>query len=254
MASPDEVEVDHADIARTEAILHSLQVDEVELIDPPDDLWASIAAVVESERDIARAARTAPRLQHSTELVVEYRIDADDRVMGYGDGWGNFARENDAPELAELAGTETLWSFMSSETCRGMWQMIVERARSGGEALQVPLRCDAPHARRWFEMVVTPEADGQVHFLSTLVFEELREPVSLLDMAAERDDAGEAVPLCTWCGQVEHDGRWTDVETLLREARLLEQPVMPPVDYGVCSGCRDDMTAEFAVITAEGDA
>ena len=254
MASPDEVEVDHADIARVEAILHSLQAEAVELVDPPDDLWASIAAVVESERDIARAARTAPQVQHSTELIVEYRIDADDRVMGHGDGWGNFARENDAPELAELAGTATLWSFMSSETCRGMWQMIVERARSGGEALQVPLRCDAPHARRWFEMVITPEADGQVHFRSRLVFEELRDPVPLLDLAAERDDAGDAVPLCTWCGQVEYDGRWLEVETMLREARLLEQPVMPAVDYGVCTGCRDDMAAEFLVTATDDDA
>lgn len=254
MASPEEVEVDHADIARVEAILHTLQADEVDLVDPPDDLWAAIAASVESERDLARAARTAPQLRHSDELVVEYRIDADDRVMGYGDGWGSFARDNDAPELAELQGTDTLWSFMSSETCRAMWQLIVDRARTGGESLQVPLRCDAPHARRWFEMVVTPESDGQVHFLSTLVFEELREPVALLDAFVERNDAADAIPLCTWCGQVEHGGRWLEVETLLREARLLEQPVMPPVDYGVCSGCRDDMTAEFLVTTATDDA
>ncbi|MAJ89642.1 MAG: hypothetical protein CL416_08690 [Acidimicrobiaceae bacterium] len=90
-----------------------------------------------------------------------------------GDGWLDFALYNGAPELAELIGTQTLWSFFSSDASRSIWQMITERVRNAGEAMQVPLRCDAPHARRWFEMTVSPEADEHVHFRSVLVFEEL---------------------------------------------------------------------------------
>ena len=90
-----------------------------------------------------------------------------------GDGWLDFARYNGAPELAELVGTQMLWSFFSSDASRSIWQMITEWVRNAGEAMQVPLRCDAPHARRWFEMTVSPQADEHVHFHSVLVFEEL---------------------------------------------------------------------------------
>ncbi|MEM8706785.1 MAG: hypothetical protein AAGE98_10035 [Actinomycetota bacterium] len=251
MPPDDEVEVDPAELERIDALLHSLDADDLDFLDPPESIWKAISATVDAEREAARIARTAPQLRHSEELTVEYRIDADDQVVGMGDGWSNFARDNDAPELAELSGTQTLWSFLSSDTCRSMWQMIVERVRSTGEPMQVPLRCDAPHARRWFEMTVSPEADSHVHFLSVLVFEELRDPIPLLDAFVERDTTEAAIPLCTWCGQVEYDGEWQEVEGMLRSARLLERPTMPPVDYGVCAGCRDELSSEFAVATAD---
>ena len=116
--------------------------------------------------------------------------------------------------------------------------MIIERVRNSGDAMQVPLRCGAPHARRWFEMTVSPEADGHVHFHSVLVFEELREPVAFLDAFVERNSTDDEIALCTWCAQAEY-GEWCEVEDVVRRARLLERSVMPPVVHGVCSACRD---------------
>ena len=50
-----------------------------------------------------------------------------------------------------------------------------------------------PHARRWFEMTVSPEANGHVHFHSVLVFEELREPVAFLGTFVERDSTDDEI-------------------------------------------------------------
>ncbi|MEO0493944.1 MAG: hypothetical protein AAF081_11060 [Actinomycetota bacterium] len=251
MPPEDEVEFDPAELERIDALLHGLDAGDLEFLDPPESIWKAISATVDAEREAARASRSAPQLRHSDELTVEYRIDARDQVIGMGDGWSNFARDNDAAELAELSGTQTLWSFLSSDTCRDMWQMIVERVRSSGEPMQVPLRCDAPHARRWFEMTVSPEADAHVHFLSVMVFEELREPVPLLDAFVDRDETEAKIPLCTWCGQVEYDGEWGEVEQVLRRARLLERPVLPPISYGACAACRDELSAELALLAAD---
>ncbi len=251
MPPDNEVEVDPAESERIDALLRELDAEDLEFLEPPTSIWKAISATVDAERDAARIARTAPGLRHSDALTVAYRIDADDHVVSMGDGWSNFARDNGAPELAELTGTQTLWSFFSSDTSRSVWQMIIERVRNSGEAMQVPLRCDAPHARRWFEMTVSPEADGHVHFHSVLVFEELREPVAFLDAFVERDSTDDEIALCTWCAQAEYEGEWCEVEDVVRRARLLERSVMPPVVHGVCSACRDELSRECSLVGAD---
>ncbi|HAB58681.1 MAG TPA: hypothetical protein DCE75_11585 [Acidimicrobiaceae bacterium] len=254
MPPDNEVEVDPAELEHIDALLRELSAEDLEFLEPPTAIWNAILAAVDAERDAARLARTAPGLRHSDALTVAYRINADDCVISMGDGWLHFARDNGAPELAELNGTQTLWSFFSSDTSRNVWQMIIERVRNSGDAMQVPLRCDAPHARRWFEMTVSPEAGEHVHFQSVLVFEELREPVAFLDAFVERDATDDEIAVCTWCAQAEYEGEWREVEDVVRRARLLERAVMPPVVHGVCSACRDELSRECSLAgTDEAD-
>ena len=138
MPPDDEVEVDPTESERINALLCELDAEDLEFLEPPTSIWKAISATVDAERDAARIARTAPGLRHSDALTVAYRIDADDHVISMGDGWSDFARDNGAPELAELTGTQTLWSFFSSDTSRSVWQMIIDRVRNSGEAMQVP--------------------------------------------------------------------------------------------------------------------
>ena len=81
-----------------------LDAEDLEFLEPPTSIWKAISATVDAERE-PPASRTAHGLRHSDALTVAYRIDADDHVVSMGDGWSNFARDNGAPELAELTGT-----------------------------------------------------------------------------------------------------------------------------------------------------
>ncbi len=96
-------------------------------------------------------------------------------------------------------------------------------------------------------MTIAPEPDGSVHFRSVLVFEESRPPVALLDLHSERDADAQPVPLCSWCGRGQHGARWLDIEELVQVGRLLEPASMPPISYGICAACRDEMAAELLV-------
>ncbi|MEQ8716976.1 MAG: hypothetical protein RIE08_05135 [Acidimicrobiales bacterium] len=241
----DDAGADAATISRIREVLSQLDESDFERVDPPPELWDRIDAAVRS--DAARARKEPPSRVSSTGTVVEYRIDADDVVIDVGQSWAEFARDNDAPELANPASDRTLWTYFDSSEIRELWRLLVGRVRVMERAAVVSLRCDAPDARRWFDMTVTPESEGRVHFRCALVFEEARPPVSLLDPESERDDGLEPVLVCAWCGGARHGSGWMDIEAVVQADRLLERASMPPLSQGICASCREDMSAELLV-------
>ncbi len=229
----DDFEIDPALRDRLALIMSQVDGTDFELIDPPDALWGRIAA-------------ESARAQTGSGTVVEYSINADDVVIAVDEGWAAFARDNDAPELVELEPARTLWSYFDSDEARDLWSVLIQQVRVKQAPAHVPLRCDAPHMRRWFEMTITPAPDGVVHFRSLLVFEQPRPSVSLLDLRAARDSETPAIPVCSWCGKA-HDGfQWHEIEELARDLRLLED-LMPSITYGICPTCRDLMSAHLLV-------
>ena len=158
---------------RLQSVMSSLEAADFERFDPPADLWGRISVSV------------APACPPG--MVVEYWIDADDVVFWSGAGWVGLPRDNDAPELVDLAPGRTLWSHFDGDEVCDLWRALVSRVRSQRAAATVPLRCDAPEVRRWFEMTITPGDDGTVRFRSVLVFDEPRPTVPFLDLKTERD-------------------------------------------------------------------
>jgi hypothetical protein len=227
--------VDPHFIARLRSIMSETTVSDAALEEPPLDLWARIAEAVASESE------DASHRSGAVGVVVEYSIDANDVVASVGGDWKEFARDNGAPGLADGRLTRPLWTYFDSDDVRDIWRTLVERVRAQDAAVQVPLRCDAPGARRWLEMTITPGHGGVVHFRSTVVFEQLRTTVPLLDPEAERDESLPAVPICCWCAKGHAHDEWLEIEHLVRELRLLEDP-MPSVTYGICASCRDRMS------------
>lgn len=231
-------EIDPAMRDRITSALTQLDGDDRTFLDPPDGLWDRIVSSV--------AAGAAGDAMHSTS-VVSYSIDAADVVISVDDGWDAFASENDATDLTGMVSAAPIWDSFNSDEVRDLWRMLVEQVRARQTAAHVPIRCDAPHVRRWFDITVTPESAGVVNFRSVLVFEEPRSDVALLDAGTERNTQAEAVPVCSWCARGQSGSKWLDIEDLVRESRLLESE-MPSVSHGICPTCRDLMTAELAVV------
>lgn len=228
-------ESDDAQVARLEDLLGQIDLADGERVEPPPQLWGRIAASLAADADVETGAGT----------VVEYWIDAEDEILVVGADWSSFARGNRAPELADTTPDRTLWSYFDGDEVRDLWRLLTARVRATRTAAQVPLRCDAPDMRRWFEMTVTPVPDGVVHFRCSLVFEEPRDAVELLDAFGRRDPDAAAVPVCSWCGDA-HDGEsWGRIEDVVRERRLLEQELLPPIRHGVCPTCRERMSSEL---------
>lgn len=240
----DDTGTDPAMLDRLATVLSELGGSDSERVDPPDWLWSRIAASVAAERE---------QLSAGSDTVVEYRIDSDDVVIAVTEDWAAFATDNGAPELAELGSARTLWSYFDRDEVRDLWRHLVEQVRARQVEAHVPLRCDAAHARRWFEMTITPEPDGVVRFRSVLVFEESRPAVSLLGGPSTPDGNQPAVPVCSWCGDGHDGARWRRIEDVVRDLRLLEDR-LPSVDYGICPTCRSRMSADlFAPATRSSE-
>ncbi len=231
--------------------LSQLEESDFERFDPPADVWERIEASIAG--DPVTSPKEPPSRMIPASTIVEYWIDANDNVADVGQSWADFARDNDAPELVVPASDRALWTYFESDEIRDLWRLLVERVRALQTGVEVPLRCDAPDARRWFDMTITPERNGGVHFRCVLVFEETRPTVSLLDIQSERDNGVRPVPLCSWCARGQHGPRWLEVEALVRVTRLLERAVMPPISHGICTSCRDQMSAELLVPGAVGE-
>lgn len=247
----DDAAVDASVTDRIRSILSDLEEADFERVDPPDDLWERIEVSLFSGSILP--PREPPSRQLPARMVVEYLIDAHDVVIDVGQSWGDFARDNDAPELVVPPSDRTLWTYFQGDEITELWRLLVERARALQGGAEVPFRCDAPDVRRWFEMSVTPEPHGRVHFRCVLVFEEARSSISLLDTRSERDVNLRPVPVCSWCGRGRHGSRWLEVEELVRAARLLERASMPPISYGICESCREEMSAERLVPGRHGE-
>lgn len=202
----------------------------------PADLWERIRSAVSADSGTGGCPGS----------VVEYRIDADDVVIGVGADWFGFAEDNEAPELVAAPTGRSLWSSIGDASLRDLWREAVARVRSSGEEVTVPFRCDGPHVRRWFDMTVTPLDDGSVQFRSRSTFEMPRPEVVALRRDIDRDPDSALVEVCSWCGEGNDGGRWVPIEELLARARLLEQDPPPPVVHGICPRCVDRMATQLA--------
>ncbi len=235
----DDVGIDSDELDRLAVIMSQVDDIDFERVDPPDGLWGRIAASIAAAPD---------RTPAGAGTVVEYSISADDMVIAVGEDWPRFARQNNAPELVELSPDRTLWSYFDSDEVRDLWRLLIEQVRVTQARARVPLRCDGADMRRWFEITITPEPDNVVHFRSVLVFEESRSAVAFLSDHAARDSDTPAVPVCSWCGEGHDGSRWRQIEELVRDLRLLEDP-MPSIGYGICPTCRDLMSTDLLMPT-----
>lgn len=177
-------------------------------------------------------------------LTLNYRIDAEDRVIGVNDAWGEFAAANDGGEvIAEKVIGRPLWDFVSGEGIAELYWQMIRRAREG-HAVEFTYRCDAPEWRRLFRMTVQSHAHGVVEFRSVLEWEEQRPKVQLLDCHQARDERWTRV--CSWCQNVAvSDDAWLPVEEAVARLELLATETMPKLTHGICPACRAGMMTKL---------
>lgn len=178
----------------------------------------------------------------STEPIIRYAIDAEDRICFVDEGWRRFAQANDGEELV---GPSTLgrsiWDGISDPTTRALYQQIVARVRQGRSA-RFTLRCDGPGCRRLLEMTISLAPDGSVLFETQALRVTEREPVDLLSRRATRSTT--LLRACAWCNRIDAGfgtDDWVDVEEAVERLRLFEAEQMPRVTHGICGSCLASM-------------
>ena len=167
---------------------------------------------------------------------VEYVINAVDSIIVVNDAWREFARENDAPELAERVLGQSLWLFIAEPSTRMLHQTLVHNVRTKQTSIKIAFRCDAPALRRFMELRLTAEEDQCVRFAAALLRSEPRPAVPLLDAAAPRSD--ELLTMCAWCKRIKLDeDTWREVEEALARMAILQRFPLPGITHAICPEC-----------------
>lgn len=173
----------------------------------------------------------------------QYRIDADDRICFVDDEWLAFAQQNAAAELeADAILGHSLWDFIAGMETRHLYGVVFDAVREQLIAKTIPFRCDSPTCRRYMELVVAPLADRGLAINSSLLREEIRPYVPILDVGVPRTD--EFLSICSWCKQVLlPEQRWVDVELAVSRLDLFEGRPLPNLTHSICDQC--DAKMEF---------
>jgi hypothetical protein len=75
------------------------------------------------------------------ERTIAYRLDREDKISDVSAGWGEFARENGAPELAgRTVLGRSIWDFVAGAEARLLWSRLFARCRATRESRRLPYR------------------------------------------------------------------------------------------------------------------
>ncbi len=179
---------------------------------------------------------------------MRYWLDAFDRVAAVDREWLDFARANGAAELTEenVLG-RSLYSFISDEEVRRVWELLLRRARQG-VVVQVPIRCDSPEYQRTVEILVTMDGPDRLMVTTETLSAVSRPEVRLIRSSEPRSES--SVRICSWCKRVEvADRGWCEVEEAGALLQVLNGASLPALVQGSCPDCYPSLAsrAEGAV-------
>ena len=101
---------------------------------------------------------------------ITYHINKEQRIVFLNDDWNKFAIKNKGGHLtSDTVLNKSIFMFISDESCRHLYQMLIDRCRKQQEALKLSFRCDSPERRRFMSMEVIPLENESTGFKSCVV-------------------------------------------------------------------------------------
>lgn len=166
----------------------------------------------------------------------QYEIDRDDRMVRMSDNWDDFALSNGGRNICtgDLLA-RPLMDYIAGDECRMIWRLLLAKVRKTRVPIALPYRCDGPSTRRFMEMTIRPLEREGIGFCSSIILEEKRPAVALLDAAAPRGE--DRLLMCSWCNRGKSGNQWMEVDDLVRRENLFVHGTVPLMTHGMCEDC-----------------
>ena len=189
------------------------------------------------ENPSPRPAEADPALS----LEVEYLVAADNTIVEVGAHWNLMAQAHGAPQLDQRAVVgRDLYRFVQGDVTRMYVGAMLDAARTLGQSLTRPYRCDLPGFRRFMEMDLIPQGERAVLLRHRVIRIEAM-PQRFRFTVADPKKAGlRPLVRCSLCNRVKAGGQWLEPECALTEPATdqgshAEQGIFTA--YGVCPEC-----------------
>ncbi|HXE97146.1 MAG TPA: PAS domain-containing protein [Dongiaceae bacterium] len=173
-------------------------------------------------------------------------IDKLDRIISVSESWLLFAQENQAGESChpDKIINRPIWDFIDGDETQQFYEIILKNIRTEHKTVTLPFRCDAPEKRRYLELKITPIQQENIEFASSIIHEELRDAVKILELGIARSD--KLIRMCSMCKKVElSENTWVEAESAVISLKLFEQSKLPQISHGLCTECFKLGMSEF---------
>jgi hypothetical protein len=170
-----------------------------------------------------------------------YQINQKDIITYINPEWFEFAHENNYKVIDNdsILGT-SLWHHVVDPQTIQIYKTLIQKVRDGNDSIKVFYRCDSPETRRFMEMKITSSDEQEVMFINSILKEENRPAVALLDPAYPRNQ--QMISMCGWCKKVRTNGSWLETEDAIIELKIFDEPEIPQITHGICPSCKTDLT------------
>lgn len=168
--------------------------------------------------------------------MTEYRIDPQDRIIQVSSSWNTFALQNEGESClsAQIHG-KPIWNYIHGDMTRMWFHSLLAYVRLRPEPIERPYRCDSPEIKRYMNMVVIPQDNGDIllqhHFLR---IEPRANPIHF--QVPQSRIHSDYQKRCSICGRVQQDGVWMEIENA--DSSRMNRGNVLHVFYGVCESCQ----------------
>lgn len=186
--------------------------------------------------------------------LLSYRIDRTDRISAVNDAWVAFALANNGRHLLpDVVLGRHLWDMVGDLRTRDVYEALLRRVRETAQPLRLLFRCDSPTLRRLLGMQIIALPDGEVEFATSVVRDEPRVPMPLLDARSPR--SADHLTICGWCMRAPvEDGTWLELEDAVPRLNLFGVWPLPRLHHEMCPSCHETVMRALAAPITDGEA
>jgi hypothetical protein len=194
---------------------------------------------------ITTDAREADMTTQVNYETYTYRINVDNTIASVSENWHSFAVENGGTESCKPENVigSPLWDFISGQETRHLYEIILKKARTHKQPVQLKFRCDSPDNCRYLQLSIIPLKDDTLEFQSKILRTISREPIVLLENNRECSDS--FVKMCSVCKKIAvSDSEWEETDLAINSLQLFDYKQLPQISHGLCQSCFNEAIAE----------
>ena len=135
---------------------------------------------------------------------------------------------------------DTFNELLVSPNKHHIYESIINKVRLENKTFSIPFHFDSTGKRYFMTLNISSDFNQDIILDTELLGEKN------LDRITENNSENSAIIImCSWCKDIEYNGKWLKFETAISQLELFNQSSVPSVSHGICNCCAINVRAEI---------
>ena len=165
---------------------------------------------------------------------LSYIIDLNNTIISTNHGFGEFANENNAKDLANSIIGESIWKFIYFDDVNRLYERLFEAIRKTDKEVALNFRCDSHNVLRFMKMYIEPIGESNLQIKTELIRQLDRKIMLSREILFLGINNG--TPMCSHCNKIYINGKgvWMEIDHAI-EKNLIGDELS--VNFKICEDC-----------------